>query len=610
MSLVALPSLRRKIFRSFLALVFLYGVLGAFLMLGVVISSGTSPRLIHLNYDSIQAAMKMRESWSALQNLENYPESISKKTLTDWIGEFEQALRDEEGNITEPGEKEIVASIRKLWDNYRQSQAKAGSKISVTEFDEMLLNLSQLVSVNEKGMFGLAQQNDQLSHRVLLAAFCYFLISLILSLILADGLASRLSSPIKGIAEVLRGSTGFGRRLKLAPPQSLELLILNTELTRLWERVSEADKVNVSEILRQKTKLETVLESVEDALLVVDENGKVTQCNECMLHLLGLTESQVKGFSWRDLPSVSDSYLRLRSLLNHEMPHSQEVELTLAGNKRQFSARSRDIRAALPQVSGGGDSFSRLYLLHDITEKKQREKFRSEFVDLLSHELKTPLQSLGTASELLISQRDTLPETVRLMVDTIAEDTERIRAVANEFVQVTQSQNKALRLKLDILPLNNKLQEWLRPFHVVAKDRKVKLRYEQEGSEVIWANVDSVKFPWVISNLASNAIRFSPPESEVVIMISDRNGAIEIQVRDNGPGISEDDQRRMFDPFFQGIQSPMTTGMGNKGLFGIGLTIAKEVVEAHDGRIEYYPLKPHGSEFRIVLPFPPADYNR
>lgn len=66
----------------------------------------------------------------------------------------------------------------------------------------------------------------------------------------------------------------------------------------------------------------------------------------------------------------------------------------------------------------------------------------------------------------------------------------------------------------------------------------------------------------------------------------------------------------MFDPFFQGIQNPMVTGSGAKGLFGIGLTIAKEVVEAHDGRIEYYARKPRGSEFRIVLPFPPADANR
>lgn len=601
MSLIALPSLRRKIFRSFLGLVILYGVLGAFLVTGIIIASGTSPKMIHLNYDSIQAASQMRESWAALGN----PEKYYDKTVEEWKSRFESALRSEEGNISEPGEKELVTSIRSAWESY-----KRGPVVTIKNFNQMNTDLSNLVAVNEKGMFGLVQQNDQLSHRVLLGAVGYFLLSILLSLIIADNLASRLSSPIKRIAEVLRSSTGFGRRLKLAEPTSLELLILHTELTRLWQRVSEADQLNVQEILRQKTKLETVLESVEDALLVVDENGKVSQCNECMLNLLGLSSERVKGFVWKDLPSVSESYLKLRALLGHEMAHSQEVELDLSGQKRQFSARSRDIKSTGTKGEIESVSVSRLYLLHDITEKRQREKFRAEFIDLLSHELKTPLQSLGTASEILSAQRESLPETLRLMVDTVSEDVERIRAVANEFVQVTQSQSKALRLKLEVVQLNKKLKEWIKPFIIVAKDRKVKVNFKEEGSSAIWANIDPVKFPWVISNLASNAIRFSPPDSEVEIFITDRNGVVEVQVKDNGPGISEEDQRRMFDPFFQGIQNPMVTGSGAKGLFGIGLTIAKEVVEAHDGRIEYYARKPRGSEFRIVLPFPPADANR
>ena len=131
----------------------------------------------------------------------------------------------------------------------------------------------------------------------------------------------------------------------------------------------------------------------------------------------------------------------------------------------------------------------------------------------------------------------------------------------------------------------------------------MKLKFRQEGSEIIWANLDRVKFPWVISNVLSNAVRFAPTGSEVQVVLTDRNGSVEVQVIDDGPGVSEEDQRRMFEPFFQSTQ-PTTSGQ--KGLFGVGLTIAREVVEAHDGRIEYYRRQPHGSEFRILLPFPPA----
>ena len=145
------------------------------------------------------------------------------------------------------------------------------------------------------------------------------------------------------------------------------------------------------------------------------------------------------------------------------------------------------------------------------------------------------------------------------------------------------------------------MPEWLKPFSLVARDKKVKVEFSQEGSGVIWASVDSVKFPWVISNILANAIRFSSGGTEVKITLSDKKNVVEIIVEDEGPGVPEGDRARIFEPFFQSqSQSPDAS----RGLFGVGLTIAKEVVEAHEGKIEYFPRSPHGSTFRIVLPLP------
>jgi signal transduction histidine kinase len=212
---------------------------------------------------------------------------------------------------------------------------------------------------------------------------------------------------------------------------------------------------------------------------------------------------------------------------------------------------------------------------------------------------------LGTASEFLSAHKSELPENMIPFAEIISEDVERIRGVANEFVQVTQSHSKIMKLKLENTLLSQLLLEWLKPFRLIAKDRDVKLEFKQEGSELIWANLDCVKFPWVVSNLLSNAIRFSPSGKTVDVILTDRNKSVEIIVKDEGPGVSPEDQRRMFEPFYQ---SPMETSSGKKGLFGIGLTITKEVVEAHDGRIEYYRRQPQGSEFRILIPFPVTDH--
>lgn len=501
----------------------------------------------------------------------------------------------EEANITEPGEKEIARNIHTQWDAAKPLLGR----LSPDQFESLRKLVGDLVVVNERGMFELAQDNERLSRKVLIGALIYFAISLLLSILFADNLSERLSLPLKNIAEELHRRPAFGRGLKLPEPTSLELLILTTELKRLWERLSETEKVNVAELLQEKTKLETLLESVDDGLLVLGAEGRILHCNDRIGKLIELPKEQIQDHFWRDLPTNHENYLKLRDALREGMTDGQQIELISDHSTVFFSARSRGIGTGRPRHHGV------LFLLHDITEKKQREKFRSEFIDLLSHELKTPLQSLGTASELLGSRKAVLPEELRLLVDTITEDVERIRAVAQEFVQITQSQAKIMKLKLELVAVNQLLPEWIKPFHVVAKDREVRLEFVHEGSEVIWGNLDLAKFPWVVSNLLSNAVRFSPKGGTVTVRLTDRNGFVEIQVIDEGPGVPESEQARMYEPFYQ---STMMTSTGSRGLFGIGLTIAKEVVEAHDGRIEYYRRQPHGSEFRILLPFPPLQY--
>ena len=373
--MTALPTLRRKILRSFWGVIVLYGLLGFALVISVQLASGTSPRMIHVNYDSIADAAQMRQALAALKSPASYPGQLPGAK-----DRFEAALVAEEGNITEPGEKEIAAGIRSLWNELKRGQEIAVPAVAFAQLNDLL---QKLVAVNEVGMFRLAQQNATLSRQVMIGAIAFFLISLLASLILADGLARRISTPLKSIAETLHRRPAVGRRLKLIEPDTLELLILTTELTRLWERVAESDKVNVREIIQQKTKLESVLESVEDALLVLDLDGKVSHANACLTELVGLTAQDVSGKLWRDLPSVSENYLMLRSLLGPEMPDSADVELIFEagkGSTERARARSprirvrsaRSISSTTSRRSGSVRSFVRTSLICSLTRSRRR----------------------------------------------------------------------------------------------------------------------------------------------------------------------------------------------------------------------------------------------
>jgi signal transduction histidine kinase len=141
---------------------------------------------------------------------------------------------------------------------------------------------------------------------------------------------------------------------------------------------------------------------------------------------------------------------------------------------------------------------------------------------------------------------------------------------------------------------------WLKPFKILARDKKINIEFEISSHENALAKIDQVKFPWVISNILANSIRISPPNTTIKVALKQSSDEIFIEMSDQGPGIPEEVQKRMFDPYFQAV-----TGVGDgksTGFLGIGLTIAREVVEAHNGTIKFTPNIPTGAIFTVSLP--------
>ena len=587
--MTVLPPLRKRILHGYLAIVALFGVMGIFFILSsLFIMAGTTPKMIHSNYDSIEAARKMRQAWNALHFRGAYQDLPDKA----WVKQFDEALRFEQSNITEPGEDVIAGNIEQRWNEWKRG-GRTDDRVR-----EMNGLFDQLTILNEKGMFALVVKEGRVRRVIVIGTALLYLMTFIITLLIVDSLSVRLAKPLKDIAEVLRSRIKPGERLRLPEPSSLEIRILNEELSLLWERVGYADQLNLERILRQKNQLETLLSSVEDAVIALDNKGRVTHVNLRMAQLIGLGTDSIIGMLWSDLPSVSDNYFKLREVFREQVKESApafELQSEREGNK-SFEFRIRDV------TSQTGELISTIFLLHDVTEVRQRERLKAEFIGVLSHELKTPLQSLGTAIELLSQKRESYDERTRFLIETLLSDIGRLRSVANQFIQVDHLPGAAIRIHPELTNLSELLPEWLKPVQLLAAEREVTLHYEKEGEGDIWAQIDPAKFPWVISNLLTNSLRVSPSGSTIKISLAYSAGNTEILVTNQGPRIPEEIRRRMFDPYFKGTGEATGAAANAPGYLGLGLTIVKEVTEAHGGRVEYQPLEPTGSCFRIILP--------
>jgi hypothetical protein len=610
-----LPTLQKRVRRDFLRLVGLFGVLGIVLV-GAVFAAGRMPNLlVRMNYDSIAWVREMETAMNGLRFPAQYPE----RDAAGWAAAFESALDRAERNITEPDEPQALTDIRAAWEAFRAARPHAAPNADAA-YGRLRASLAGLVAVNERGMFRRLDRNTLLRDATVLGAAALFVLGTLWAVLLADSIAARVSHPLRRAAEVFKERPRLGAPLHLPSPQTLEVRILFDELVRLWGRLSELDALNVGSLTAEKRKLEVILESADDAILVLDGAGAVAHVSERMLPLLGLARDQVLGMPWADLSTAAPNYLALRAALDTTLHGKRDVTLTEDGEERIFVARRRDLVGgdAREILDAGGNGAStaagsglppglhnpvvgQVFLLGDVTEARRREGLRSEMMDWVSHELKTPMQSLCLAADLLDRRKDGLDAEGRLLVETVREDAARLRTLAQQFMDIARMTPSALLLARDEADLPALLDRWLTPFVLLARETEVRLAVDTRAAPER-VRLDAERFAWVVSNLVANALRASPPGGEVRVRVTERQGRAVIEVEDDGAGLPEAVEARLFEPFSHG----RTAGVRG-GLFGLGLAITRSIVDAHGGHIAYERREPRGSRFTVSLPLPPLD---
>jgi NtrC-family two-component system sensor histidine kinase KinB len=367
-----------------------------------------------------------------------------------------------------------------------------------------------------------------------------------------------------------------------------ELGRLAVGFNNMADALEDFRRSNLGETLRAKETLESTLAALPNAVIVVDPSGKITALNAAARSVLDAA-GRHDASRMEELP-LSPGHLRaIRDALEGKRPF---VNRTDYSRSVPVSVNGRTIKllpTAVPIPQFSGDRFGAVLVLDDVTDFIRLDELRAELIALVSHELRTPLTSLRMNILMLREGADALEERQRDILDAAIGGCEDLGRTIDELLDLSRVEAGQLRLMKDRVDLNGivgQLVTSLRPRFAAAG---VGLETVSECRDAV-VLADGPRLAVVLSNLLSNALKYTPPGGWVGIRVSRQNAGsngkeyLQIAVSDTGSGVPEEYRDRIFDKFFRVEHQRSKSAFAVQGT-GFGLYLCRQIIEAHGGKI-------------------------
>jgi PAS domain S-box-containing protein len=350
-----------------------------------------------------------------------------------------------------------------------------------------------------------------------------------------------------------------------------------------------------------------MLDSMTSGVVAVDLESRVTFVNAALAQRLGLDKQSCEGRPASDLfrsvvSNVSPQHTplsRLHSLLDSPRTQSREVQCTEGGRIVHLREDSAPLRDARGQVVG------RLFAYHDLSWEKTMDQMKSDFISIASHELRTPMTSIKGAIDLILNGYTSEASTGTVELLGVARTAcERMIRLINDLLDLSKIEAGQIGLKLVPLNLADLAERSMRGLKLLAAGDQISVTLKAP-SDLPEIHADGDRMEQVITNLVSNAIKYSPAQGEVTVELSADEGWVFCGVSDQGCGIKEEDLDRIFGKFQQ-ASSPLRGAST-----GLGLAITRALVLEHGGNIWAESRLGQGSRFIFRLPLAvPASRDR
>ncbi len=587
---------RKKIFVGYGVSLALVVIVFAWAVISLFDLGEASESILRENYKSILAAENMidtieRQDSAILLMLLGFGEEwfphfrYNENLFLQWLGRAKD-------NITIDGESDILVGIE---DNYTaflgrvdelltQQRTDAAAAKSFYHrsvhplFRAILEGCIQLRELNQRTMFQASRRAQHIARRAVFSVAVIGLASIAAGLLWSIFLSNRLSRPIRRLREAALKMAEGDYQIEIPVAGRDELGLLTEQFNTMAQKVWYYNEFNIGRIQAEKLKSEAILQSVDDGIVVLDEELIVTDINPMAARIFGTKAAEATGRHLLESLDNETVYAAAKKALETGRPSKPEggddvISIPIGPGVGHFQF------SAIPVSVDDAPLKSVVLLLRDVTRLREMDRLKSEFVMTASHELKTPLMSLGMSLDLLaesapakIDQRD------QELLDAAREDAERLKALIRDLLDLSKLESGKVDMDFTATRVGLLFEKALAVMTPQAEQRQIELS-EGETVDLPRIKADPNKIVWILVNLIANALRYTNPGGHVRLSAEAMGPQVHLSVSDDGQGIPYEYQSKIFDKFIQVGTDRDVSGTG------LGLAICKEIVHAHGGTI-------------------------
>jgi NtrC-family two-component system sensor histidine kinase KinB len=567
-------------------------------------------RILADNYRSVLAAQRMKEAIERMDSAALFliisEDARGVRQAAENRPRFESELRAEEDNITEPGEQQAAVELRRNWTEYQRA-FDAFAQLSDAEqrrarylsalapaFVRVKDSADTILAINQDAMVARSEQQTRKSEMAKTLTLVAVLAALLVGLLASGALVARALRPVAVLGQAVRrvGEGDLDARVRV--DDSGEIGQLARDFNAMADSLRTYRQSSLGELLQAQASAQAAIDSLPDPVLVFGADGTLLNANRIAEALLGVRLDGEAPLAPMP-PAVRAMVDRVRThVLSGEgpyTPHGFEEAVLVSSTDGALALLPR----ASPVLGENGGLLGATVVLQDVTRLRRFDELKNDLVATVAHEFRTPLTSLRMAIHLCVEGAvGPVTEKQLDLLTAAREDCERLQRIVDDLLDLARIRAGLMELSPVPVDVRTLLEQAVAGVRSAAEQAGVRLSILVEpGSEALVA--DRERLALALQNLLSNAVRHSSAGGSVVLSAAPEESGVRFSVQDTGEGVAPEHLPRLFDRFFR-------VPGGRGGSAGLGLSIVKDVAEAHGGRVGARSTPGKGSTFWLSVP--------